>query len=907
MADIHPRLLEIRQRKDLKLKPTKHLKQTFTGFDGKEHPLRVRYYQTQGILHLVVMKRFLLGDDCGLGKTLEAIAALCYLWETEPDTKALVFTTKSATEQWANEFIKFTTGVRVIVGKGTPKQREKARKRFESAKGPTVMIMGYRSGVRDFSAMQDWEGHTLIYDECFDYHTPVTLADGSTELIGKIVSQKMPIEVQCWDLEKGSVTTRPVVNWYKNLLRKGRRKNLLKLCFRLGDSVRVTRSHEFYLPDGTKRPAKGLRKGTAVQTVCSNTPTHSQWQVILGGLLGDASLSHPDRSMFGVCFTQSSKQGEYLRFKRELLRSLSVSKIGTAESGYGGAIVERFRLNANRAVVSALVQCRVWRGKKKRVTADWLDHVDAFGLAFWYGDDGSLGTYTCKDGTTRHRITLHTQGFSKDEQELLAGWLRWKWKIRAQIKTTKPRSDREDQPKRSYPYLYLPAEEAEKFLALLPGALPGVEYKFPGKELMTLNQFDTQPSSSVVTDWVLSKQVWTPQEHQKYVYDLEVEGAHNYFAGGVLVSNCTAFKNPATQIHQVCKHLSSKASRTWALTATLIKNHLVEGYGIYRVVVPGLFNMSATQFMLYFCLTRMQRLPKSNRMIPIIVGYTPEKIKEFKDRIAPYFLGRPKHEVASELPALIQRTVEVYLNRAQRLKYQEALEGMLIMGETSQDGEVEKEVTKLTAITYCQEIVNHLELIDCDGQSEKVRKLFELLSEGDFADEKVILFSRFRRMVDILMPMFAKADIKAVRVTGSEDEDQRADAMAAFQDPNGDTRVICITMAGGDAINLQAAKAIVFFDTPWSAGDFIQIVGRMIRIGSVHDRCYAIHLVASGTPKPSVDRRIMEVLTKKMHLIEAVIGKRIKGVEDIGTVIPVENDISDLFDLLIGDTKGRND
>jgi len=118
--------------------------------------------------------------------------------------------------------------------------------------------------------------------------------------------------------------------------------------------------------------------------------------------------------------------------------------------------------------------------------------------------------------------------------------------------------------------------------------------------------------------------------------------------------------------------------------------------------------------------------------------------------------------------------------------------------------------------------------------------------------------------------------------------------MRAFQDPDDDTRVCCITMAGSESINLQAAKALIFFDTPWSAGDYIQILGRMVRIGSIHDRCYAVHLVGKLKRRKTVDHRIMDVQTKKMNLVEAVIGKRIKGVNDT-TVINVENDISDLF------------
>jgi len=242
------------------------------------------------------------------------------------------------------------------------------------------------------------------------------------------------------------------------------------------------------------------------------------------------------------------------------------------------------------------------------------------------------------------------------------------------------------------------------------------------------------------------------------------------------------------------------------------------------------------------------------------------------------------------------------MSEAQEDKYAEALSGLLEMGMDEETGEaMVKEVTKLTAIAYCQEIVNHLGLIDCDGRSAKLEALIELLTEGDFAEEKVIIFTRFRKMVDILMPILKKQKIKAVRVTGSETGDQRDKAMREFQDPESDVRVCCITTAGSESINLQAAKALICYDTPWSAGDFLQLIGRMIRIGSVHDKCYVIHLLARGKRRQTVDHRVMQVLSRKMTLVEAVLGKRIKGESDTDLVIEVENDISDLFNALRDD------
>lgn len=80
----------------------------------------------------------------------------------------------------------------------------------------------------------------------------------------------------------------------------------------------------------------------------------------------------------------------------------------------------------------------------------------------------------------------------------------------------------------------------------------------------------------------------------------------------------------------------------------------------------------------------------------------------------------------------------------------------------------------------------------------------------------------------------------------------------------------------------------------------MQALGRMIRIGTVHTCVYAIHIVSPD----SIDERVMEVLKRKMRLIESVIGKRIKGESD-DTVVASNNSIDDLFEALREDARGR--
>jgi SNF2 family DNA or RNA helicase len=367
----------------------------------------------------------------------------------------------------------------------------------------------------------------------------------------------------------------------------------------------------------------------------------------------------------------------------------------------------------------------------------------------------------------------------------------------------------------------------------------------------------------------------------------------------IVYDEATVFKNPKTRVHKVCHALAAKAKRVWGLTATLIKNNLVEGYGIFRIVAPEVFPYNQGTFIDTFAIVRLQRVAQG-RQVPVIVGYSDASIARFRDRIDAFYLGRPKHAVAKELPVLTTRDIFVGLSTWQEEKYAEAESGCLVHGS----GEVRnfEETAQLTALIYCQEICDHPGLIEYpDYESEKLDALEDLLTESDLAGEKVIIFTRFSKMVAIAKKHLEKKGLKCVQVTGDESSTKRKEAMLSFQDPKSDVTVIFITMAGGDAINLQAAKALIFYDTPWSAGDYIQILGRMIRIGSEHDRVLAIHLICKGT----IDEYVQAVVKKKMTLITKTLGERIKGEAGDKIVYNSSSDVSMIWDAIQHGARAR--
>lgn len=366
----------------------------------------------------------------------------------------------------------------------------------------------------------------------------------------------------------------------------------------------------------------------------------------------------------------------------------------------------------------------------------------------------------------------------------------------------------------------------------------------------------------------------------------------------LVLDECTCIKSPTARISRIMCDFSSHAKRCWGLTATLIKRDLRDGWGIFSVVFPGLFAESTeAAFMKNWCVTREVQTPMKNGGFikkRIITGYKKEQLERFKRKIDPFFLSRSKSQVAKELPSLVVSQIFVDMTKAQQEKYDEALEGLLVIDATGE----EKETTILSRLAYCQQIVDHPSLIDCEGKSNKLDTLLDLLQNTDLADQKVIVFSRFKRMVDLLEETLNKAGISNVRITGDENEKKRTLAKQKFSDSKSDVRVCLINEAAKEGVNLQAAQAIIFYDSPWTGGDYIQVVGRMIRIGSVHDSVRAIHLVCRN----SIDQRVLQKLSGSMDVIQTIVGERIKGKEN-GALFDRIDDIKDLFDMVLADRK----
>jgi len=208
---------------------------------------------------------------------------------------------------------------------------------------------------------------------CMNYTTRVTLADGSTEKIGKIVNNKMDVEVLSYDPVADQLVPRKVVNWFNN----GPAEQFLQFTVEKSggngkSQFAATPNHLIRTPGGWTE-AGDLIAGDRVLAAEPHRLSDQQFQVVLGSLMGDGNLSPNRRGRNGVRFRlgHGAKQVEYLRWKTALMGNI---KHSVRENAKGARFVDFTPLPE-----LAELQRAVYLGDGKKFFSGVPQGADAFG------------------------------------------------------------------------------------------------------------------------------------------------------------------------------------------------------------------------------------------------------------------------------------------------------------------------------------------------------------------------------------------------------------------------------------------------------------------------------------------------------------------------------------------------
>jgi len=350
---------------------------------------------------------------------------------------------------------------------------------------------------------------------CFSYGTRVQLADGSTEKIGRIVNQKLPVDVMSYDPVNDSIVPRKLVNWFDN----GNADHFLQFTVaRSGKNGRAqfaaTPNHLVRTPGGW-REAGELGVGDRVLTAEPKLLSEQQRQVVLGSLLGEGNLSPNRRDRHGVRFRlgHGARQHAYLDWKTALLGNIPHSTRGDARDA-------KFVDFAPLPELHELWES-VYLGDRKVVSEDYLKSLTPLALAIWHCDDGSS-----LDG----RIEICVEGMSEGSRTRMRDYLCDGWGLDVRLRTAGTAAQA---------VLTFSTAATARFQELVAPFVPESMAHQLVPRLRGRCQVEpefAEPTQQLVPARVLDVHV-KPQTRSMRKFDIEVEGNHNYFVDGVMVHN----------------------------------------------------------------------------------------------------------------------------------------------------------------------------------------------------------------------------------------------------------------------------------------------------------------------------------------------------------------------------------
>jgi recombination protein RecA len=364
---------------------------------------------------------------------------------------------------------------------------------------------------------------------CMSYGTRVTLADGTQEKIGKIVNQRMDVEVLSYDAATDSMVPRKIVNWFDN----GNADRFLQFTVAKSGKNGVaqfaaTENHLIRTPGGW-REARELIPGDRVLVAEKKVLGDQQLQVILGALMGDGNLTPNRRGRNGIRFRMGhgARQVAYLDWKVSLLGNIGHSRTENAK----GAVFADFTPLPELAELHDAVY---FGDGKKHLTWEYLKSLTPLALAIWYMDDGSFvvrskGVQERTAGGTG-RIEIVVEAMSPGSRERLVQYLRDTRKLDVQLVTKGARQVNA---------IRFTTEASEKFQKIVaPYVHPSMDYKLLPR---LRGKFAVEPQFApsgerLVAAPILGIHVKPPTRSMKR-FDIEVEGLHNYFVDGVMVHN----------------------------------------------------------------------------------------------------------------------------------------------------------------------------------------------------------------------------------------------------------------------------------------------------------------------------------------------------------------------------------
>lgn len=319
-----------------------------------------------------------------------------------------------------------------------------------------------------------------------------------------------------------------------------------------------------------------------------------------------------------------------------------------------------------------------------------------------------------------------------------------------------------------------------------------------------------------------------------------------------IIDEAQYIKNHATQSARAVKLI--KAKTKFALTGTPIENRLSELWSIFDFLMPNFL----------FSYQKFRKVLES----PAVKDGDETYIKRIKDLTSPFILRRLKADVLKELPEKTEMVFVSNMEEEQRKLYAanvDLLKRVLKKKVHSSLGQDTVQV--LSMLTRLRQLCCDPSLCyeNYSGGSAKLESCMGLIREAISGGHKVLLFSQFTSMLEIIESRLEEEGIPFYTLTGATPKEERIRVVGSFQKDK--TPVFLISLkAGGTGLNLTAADVVIHFDPWWNIAAQNQATDRTHRIGQ-KNTVTVYKLIAKDT----IEEKILSMQKNKKALADSII------------------------------------
>lgn len=317
----------------------------------------------------------------------------------------------------------------------------------------------------------------------------------------------------------------------------------------------------------------------------------------------------------------------------------------------------------------------------------------------------------------------------------------------------------------------------------------------------------------------------------------------------VVLDEAQHIKNPDSQNAKAACALDAQSR--FILTGTPIENSLRDLWSLFEFLLPGYLG-GRDDF-------------KDRYETPLLNGERGSVWERLQRRTNPYLLRRRKAEILKELPDKIEQIIEVELSEKQKAAYTQLQQTARAQIDQLKDQGGAARMRVLTALLRLRQACCDLRLLGApEGSSAKLDALMELLGESVDGGHRVLVFSQFTSMLDLIGTALEEQGMAFCRLDGSTKN--RGEVVERFQNDATIPVFLISLKAGGVGLNLTAADTVIHFDPWWNPAVEAQATDRAHRIGQ-KNVVTSIKLIARDT----VEERVLKMQAKKKELLEGMV------------------------------------